>query len=121
MDANELIESKYVKASNLKGKPQTVTIREFAQEEIGQDKQLKGVLYFEGKEKGLVLNKTKITELMTMFGAETDGWIGQKITLSPGRTQYQGKMVDTIYVEGVTKQLRKPDPEPDHDDEDDFR
>lgn len=39
------------------------------------------VLYFQGKEKGMVLNATNQELLIDLFGEETDDWIGQSIRL----------------------------------------
>ena len=50
--------SKYLKSADLAGKRIPVVIREVVFEEVAQNEADKPVLYFEGKERGMVLNKT---------------------------------------------------------------
>ena len=40
------------------------------------------VLGFEGKEKRLVLNKTRGRKMMELFGPESSEWIGKRVNLS---------------------------------------
>ena len=42
----------------------------------------RGVLYFEGKEKRVVLNATNTETLCTAYGYESDGWTGHEIELT---------------------------------------
>ena len=60
MNISEAFPSNYVKAADLNGKPRPLTIRTCVMEELGQGsgKAMKPVLYLNGAQKGLVLNKT---------------------------------------------------------------
>jgi hypothetical protein len=40
------------------------------------------VVYFQGKQKGLVTNKTNANNIAALYGDDTDDWIGQKIMLN---------------------------------------
>jgi hypothetical protein len=65
--------------------------------EFDGDKKL--VLKFQGKEKGLTLNKTNTQILAHAWGEETDGWLGQMVELwvDPYVT-FGGKVVGGIKV-----------------------
>ena len=79
-DARKSFPTKYLSPVDLTGKngefiSQTVTIRSWNEVSMWlQDGSsgLKPVLYFEGKQKGLVLNKTNNKTLMKFFGWDTD-------------------------------------------------
>ena len=92
--------SNFIKATDLCGRPAVVTIDKCLSEMVGQgrDAEEKAVLYFRGKEKGLVLNSTNGTSIGEIHGWETSGWIGNKIELFPTKTEFQGKLVDCIRV-----------------------
>ena len=60
MNINELYPSDYLKAADIT-QPVVMTIRTVTQEEIGPDKTLKPVVFFNEKSRGLVLNKTNAT------------------------------------------------------------
>ena len=79
--------SNYVKASDLNGKPCPLTIRTCVLEELGQgsDKEQKPVLYFNGAQKGLVLNKTNANAIKDAYGDETGGWEGKPVEVYPAR------------------------------------
>ena len=90
--------SKFVKASDLQGREQVVTIREVRLENIRGGK--KPTLYFDGKKKGMILNKTNATAIAAMYGGETDAWVGKALTLYPTMVEFQGGMVESIRVKG---------------------
>lgn len=105
--------SKYLKASDLQGQEPVVTMDHVAFEPVGRDKEMKAVLYFRGKEKGLVLNKTnanKITQL-TSSGV-TEDWEGMKIRLYATETTFAGETVDCIRVKAAVVQKPAPKPPP---------
>ena len=86
----------YLKAADLQGKKVTVTMSHVDMEEIGSDH--KPVLYFIGKDKGLVLNKTNSNTIAAMHGYETEDWQGKSITLVEAMVDFQGRTVAAIRV-----------------------
>ena len=87
----------YLKCENLHGKRVLVTIDRVEKEKIGEDQ--KFVLYFAGKDKGLVLNKTNAESITEIAGTdEMDDWTGHKILLHPDKTKFGGKTVDCIRI-----------------------
>jgi len=98
MDINSAFPSNYLKAADLRGGRVTVAIDSVVIENIGDED--KPIVYFQGKEKGLVLNKTNanmITEIAK--SSETDAWVGVRVTLYSTRVDFQGRRVDAIRVD----------------------
>ena len=91
---------KYLKAADLKGVSVRVTIRDCVEEEVGRgrDVETKPVVYFVGKDKGLVLNPTNGNSIAEAYGYETADWSGRQIELYPTTTDYAGKIVDCIRI-----------------------
>jgi len=58
----------------------------------------KPVLYFKGKEKGMVLNKTNAKTIAELYGNNTDDWLGQKIVLFKDECEAFGKRVECVRV-----------------------
>lgn len=98
----------YLKAQDLQGRTIPVTIADCRMEDLGGEE--KPVLYFEGKERGLVLNKTNASFLVDAYGDETSQWRGRPIELYPARVQFQGRMVDAIRVRVPAPPLHQPAP-----------
>lgn len=85
MDFDLLFPGRFIKAADLRGKDVTLTISAVVVDELIGDKgtEMKGIVSFAGKKKQLVLNKTNGLCLKQMFGRETDGWIGKRVTIFP--------------------------------------
>ena len=77
-------ESKYLKAADLAGKRTRAKIRkvELVSFEDDGKSYSKPAIYFDGKEKAMVLNPTNTTELIRAFGAQSDSWVGAEVELS---------------------------------------
>ena len=105
MDINSSFPSDWLKAADLQGRAIVATMSHVNMEEIGGDK--KPVLYFQGKDKGLVLNKTNANAIAEIYGGETNGWAGQAIEVRPDKTDFQGRRVDCIRVGAVTTQVNQ--------------
>lgn len=94
MHIDSAFPSKYLKASDLQGHNVTVKMGRVEQEKIGDDMKL--ILYFQGKEKGVVLNKTNANNVAAIYGGETEDWYGKEITLVEAMVDFQGKSVPAI-------------------------
>ena len=95
MKVSEMIPSKWTKASDITGDV-PVTIDRLANEEVGQDNDLRWVLYFRDKTKGLILNVTNIRALEDAYGDESDAWAGKSVTLFTMPVDYAGRVVQGI-------------------------
>ncbi len=118
MNANDAFPSAYLKASDLGTNQPVVTIDHVGYEPVGRDKEMKMVVYFQGKEKGVVLNKTNSKKITEIAGTpETDDWAGTKIRLFATTTEFGGETVECIRVKapGVAQKPKpKPEPEPEY-------
>jgi len=109
MKISEEFPSKYLKAADLQDRDVKVTMAQVEKEKMGDDMKL--VLYFKGKEKGLVLNKTNSNAIVDSYGDETDDWFGQEIVLFSVMTDFQGKVGPAIRVRAPNARDRsKADP-----------
>jgi hypothetical protein len=96
MDINSAFATKYLKASDLQGRDVTVKMGRVEQEKVGDDMKL--IMYFQGKEKGMVLNKTNANAISDIYGGETEDWYGQTIILFEQMVDFQGKRVPGLRV-----------------------
>ena len=86
-------------------------IENVAREDVGDDAKQKPVIYFRGKEKGLVCNATNYDMIADAYGDETDDWPGQPIELYPTRVQFKGQLTDAIRVR-IPQAKPAPEPKP---------
>ncbi len=100
---SELFPSRFLKAADLKGRTVKVKIKGVEVEEIGQDKDEKPVIYFDGVERGLVLNKTNGVAIGEIHGDPIDGWTGKEIEIFSMQVPYQGQNVAAIRVRAVAE------------------
>lgn len=89
----------YLKAENIKEEKE-YEIKEFKIEMIGEQKEKKIVLYFDGLDKGLTLNKTNGDSLHEITGSkEVEDWVGKRIILFVDPSvMYMGKKVGGIRI-----------------------
>lgn len=99
-DINDAFPSRFVRATDLKGHRVVVILDRVEYEVL--DRQKKAILYFRGKEKGLVLNKTNANRLIQLLGtAITEQWSGQRVTLYAEPVPFQGGMVPGVRIAPV--------------------
>src|SRR5688572_12755058 len=100
MKVSQAFPSNYLKADDLQGRDVHVWIKSVTMEDIGQgnEKASKLVLHFNGKDKGMVCNKTNANTITKLYGDDTDAWIGKAITLCAREVEFQGEMVLAIRV-----------------------
>ena len=99
MKISSAFPSKYLKASDIpEGRDISLKIDEVWMENMEQSKDEKPVLYFIGKDKGLVLNVTNGNTLADAYGDDTDDWHGRPVALYASTTTYQGRNVPCLRV-----------------------
>lgn len=129
MHIDLMFPSLYLKAADLQGRDVTLTIRRVSLDELtrqGGSKEMKPVVYFKETadkaqrtgqdEKRLVLNKTNAHSIRDLYGPETDGWAGKRITLYSARVTFGRQTVDAIRVRDETppaKRTKQADDSPD--------
>ncbi len=97
MKMSQAFPSSFLKASDLGGAMVTVTIGSVTMEKVGEGEE-KPCIHFDGKDKGLVLNKTNAAVIVNSYGDESDHWTGKPIQLFSAQVSFQGRMVDAIRV-----------------------
>jgi hypothetical protein len=94
--------SKFLRASDLKGKEITVTIDRVATEEFEQDgaKRAKPVIHFrDNGVKPLVCNKTNSSRLAMAAGSKDyDTWAGKQVLLYPDMEEFKGQVHEVVRV-----------------------
>jgi len=100
-DYRSFFDRDYIAAFDLNGKDQTVTISKVEGRTLTGNngrKDKKPVIFFEGREKGLALNKTNSKTIASMYGNNTDTWVGKSLTLYPTTTSSPEGTVDCIRI-----------------------
>jgi hypothetical protein len=100
-DYMTMFDSEYIGAWDLNGRDVVVTISRVQGMTItgeGGKKNKKPVIWFEGKEKGAIVNKTNAKAIAGMYGRDTAQWIGKRITLYPTQTQVGSETKECIRV-----------------------
>ena len=96
MKLTDVFPSDSLKAADLQGREVTVTIGGWELKEFDDGRKL--ILKFLESDKTLVCNKTNANTIADLYGNDTDHWTGNKITLFPAQTDFQGKQVPCIRV-----------------------
>jgi hypothetical protein len=115
MNIGSAFKGNYLKAAEIGSKRVLLTIDRVDVEVIdGDKKESKPVLYFQGHDRGLVLNRTNADEITAIVGdPETDNWAGQKVVLYVDPSvMYAGKRVGGIRVMAPPAGKGKPVPLP---------
>lgn len=106
MDASEFLSSDaaLLKKEDIGNARALCIISDIQTTEFDGDRKI--VLRFDGKEKGMSLNKTNTRIMVEAFGRETNGWIGQQVEVwvDPYVT-YAGKVVGGLKV---TPKIHQP-------------
>lgn len=111
----------FLAAEDLDGKEYTLTIRAHRDAKVYVPKKKKeivqSVLFFEGAKKGLLLKTYHVNTLVSLFGKETDDWIGKRVTLYEERDfEAFGKVFNLIRIRDKTAS-GKPTAIPSRDEE----
>jgi hypothetical protein len=105
MRTSDVFPSRFIKAADIGDAEPVVTISKVEIEDVGDDR--KAVVYFVGKEKGLVCNRTNWDRIALAAGTdETDEWPGVKVQLYTEPVTYAGKTAPAIRVKSVKKHAK---------------
>jgi hypothetical protein len=108
MKMSEEFTSKYLKAADLQGREVRVTMQNVEREKVGDD--TKPVLYFKGKDKGVVLNRTNAGTIADAYGDDTEDWFDQPLILFSVMVDFQGKVGPAIRCRVPTAKDNKQQP-----------
>jgi hypothetical protein len=107
--------SEFLKAEDLQGHEVRCIMNHVEMRDVGDD--YKPVLYFQGKEKGLVLNITNSNTLAAIYGDDTEEWRDKEIMLFVERVDFKGKKVPALRVRApqprdIERDMRTVNPVP---------
>ena len=102
MNISEAFPGRFVRAEDLGGEGARITVTidrcEMVDTDLDGDTS-KPALYFAGKDKALILNKTNAASLTRICGGtDTDAWRGQQIALYVTTTWFDGRNVACIRI-----------------------
>lgn len=102
MNINDAFPSNYLKASDLGEVQPVCTIDRVELEPVGRDKEIKPIVFFKSKQKGLVLNKTNSKKIAEIAGSpDTDDWSGVAVKLYATETEFGGETVECIRIKNA--------------------
>jgi hypothetical protein len=115
MEMNEMYPKRFVATDDLKGRDVRVKIERVELVDLGD--KTKPVLYFVGREKGLVCNATNGKTIAEAFGSNSDQWIGGEVilfatTVSGPNGLTQGIRLRAVPRAGATPNRAGGDPRP---------
>ena len=101
MNISEIYPSKYLRGADLGGRAALVRITSIQLESFYDSEHKadvkKPVLFFDGKQKGLILSKTLAYKIAEILGSEfTDDWKGQTIVIYAERRLVFGHEKDVL-------------------------
>lgn len=107
-----MMDREFLYAFDLQGREVDVRIAKISGDTItgvGGKKSKKPKVWFDGKEKPLILNATNCKTIAKIVGSDdTDKWIGQWVTLFPTTCQAAGgETVDCIRIRPVAPKRRE--------------
>lgn len=97
MTLDDAYPSKWLRAADLGQKTHRVTISSMDME-VFQDGTQKPAMSFQGRQKGMVLNKTNATAIAGSYGNDMMTWIGKDIEIFSMKVQGPSGLVDGIRV-----------------------
>lgn len=108
MNVNDAFPSKWLKAEDLRGQRHMVIIDRMEIETM-QDGKQKWVIFFRGRQKALMLNKTNAMEIANAYGPEMNNWLGREIELFPAVTVMGGQSKPCIRVRPIYPAAGSPE------------
>ena len=100
MNVNDFFSRKYLGAADLNGASHVVQIARVDTETL-QDGKKKPALYFAGRNKALLCNKTNALTIAAKFGPDMNSWVGRSIELFSTIVQGPNGPVEGIRVRVV--------------------
>ena len=104
---NDAFPSRFLKADDLQGREPVVTIARVTFEPMGRARDVKAVVYFVGKTKGMKLNKTMAAAIERIAGSPlTEDWIGVAVCLYATSADFGTETYPVVRVKAPVAQPR---------------
>lgn len=108
---SEMLPSRFLKKDDVP-QPALVTIGDIEQVNVapqGQPEEKKWTMSFPELDKPLVLNSTNMHVIGSIYGEDTDGWMGQKLVIyHDPNVSFGGKLVGGLRVRAPKNQRAAP-------------
>lgn len=106
----QMFPGRYLKADDVADGELVLTITDIREEFIGNgaDREKKWTAGFHETSKRLVLNKTRASSLVKMFGDNTDDWLGRVVICYAATTSYGGEEVAALRLRAPTPAGPRP-------------
>lgn len=109
MNIDQSFPSKYLKASDIGDAQPVVQIARVTVEAVGREQEQKPIVYFVGKSKGVVLNKTNARAIAQIAGSnETDDWTGIAVQLYVAQVEFSGESMEAIRIRAPKQRAAAP-------------
>ncbi len=96
MRISEIFQSRFLKAADLGGREARVVIDHVEMVDLDADQPQRPALFFVGKSKSMVINRTNGELLAKSFGDDCDAWRGRSVIIFCSQTVFQGRVVDCL-------------------------
>lgn len=93
----------YISGADLVGQTHRLQVSRVEAEEVGDERERKLVVYFTNAKKGLVLNKTNASALVSVWSDETDEWPGRWLEAFTVPVAFNGRTYDGVRVRPVAE------------------
>jgi hypothetical protein len=111
-DMNETLASKWMSKDDVPTQGVDLIIRQITQEQVGDEMEDKFAMHFHGSYKPLLLNRTNIRIVMSLYGPKSDAWINQPICVYNDPTiSYGGRLTGGVRLR-MAQAARQPAPPP---------
>lgn len=111
MHYRKLYNSDYIGSYDLDGKDTVLTIEAVNKTPVfnpsTQQDEEKAVVTFKEAKKAWIMNRTNGDAIASLYGEDTDNWIGKQITLTTAKVKAFGKVQDAIRVKLPEGKLNK--------------
>ena len=91
---------RFLRGSDVAGHTMNLKIKNVKREKVYKQKERKDVpmlvVYFDDKDKGVLLGKERAMDLKGLFGDDTDTWLEKEVTMYTENKDIFGKNVDVI-------------------------
>lgn len=108
-DISDLLGGQYLSAENV---PQPLLVTISGAERVTMEGQPRLVVKFAEMPKGLLANKTNLSTVAQLFGADTSQWVGRQVVLQSEPVQYQGRVTKGLRVKPYQAPVRPMTPQP---------
>jgi hypothetical protein len=111
MQYDDFHSSRFISAADLAGTSHIVQIAKIEREQL-QDGKVKPAIYFAGRQKALLCNKTNWGTLGAALGKDLNAWVGRSIELFAMPCQGPSGMTQGVRVRVVEQPQAQPQPQP---------